>query len=113
MRIAYTVGGIQKSLIIEDRVRIAAVVSKMSVLETSDFGIMRSDQQGGTVQFFMSDGSVDGFGFISPTVLYGGDWGRISLRSTDFYDRLSELVSQAAGRKITLPKLQEQKRREH
>ena len=107
IRIAYSVGGKQKSLIIEDRSRIATLVSKMSVLATTNV-LLRASHQGGTIQFFMSDGAVVGLGFISPAVLYGGDWAKIELRSTDFYDRLSDLVSQAEVKRIRLPTVQEQ-----
>jgi hypothetical protein len=103
MRIAYSVGGMQKSLIIEDRGRIAILVSKMSVLATTNYFLMRTAYGGDTIQFFMPDGTVDALGFISPTVLCGGDWHKIEVRSRDFYDRLCDFVSEAEGKRITLP----------
>jgi hypothetical protein len=94
IRVTYLAGREVKSLTVDDRQQIAALVSTLDVARTSNLrgGWVRETD---TLEFLMPRGGAIRMAFTSPVGLARDHWGRMDLRSTAFYDKICELVSKA------------------
>jgi hypothetical protein len=101
LKITYTVSRDHKVLTVTDKKKVKEVIQSL-VIKSTDKGVHFGLDPFGTVDFSLKGGTVIEVFFVGPKTLERGDWGRIDLKNTDFYDKINKIVSEKEGTKIDM-----------
>jgi hypothetical protein len=99
LKITYTVSADHKKLTVRDSKKVKELVQALDI-QSTEKGVHFGLDPCGFVDFSLAGGKVIKVFFVRPKVLEQGDFGRIDLKNTDFYDKINKIVSEKEGKKI-------------
>src|SRR5262249_26394503 len=95
--IDYRIDSVEKHLVVEDPKEVESIIETISIKKVDQNHILKYHAFLRVQCLGTSDDALT-LGFFQPTILHRSGWGQTYLENSEFYDRISTIVSQAEGR---------------